>query len=51
MLGEALSRSAAAPDTCGQAIDVPLYFWLALSLVATADKTSRPGAQMFKHAP
>src|SRR5262245_65711052 len=42
---------AAAPTTCGAAIEVPLSVLTATSLVAYDDKMLWPGAQMSRHAP
>ena len=49
--GEDWRISAAAPATCGDAIDVPLSTSVALLLVMPADRMSTPGAKMSLHAP
>ena len=44
MLGLALRMRAAAPATCGAAMDVPLFVANAVSERYPADTTSTPGA-------
>jgi len=51
MLGEDPRINAAAPATCGQAMDVPLFEVLPVSELADADTTLLPGAQIFTHRP
>merc|ERR1719493_369903 len=51
LLGSASRTSAAAPETCGQDIEVPLKVALAVSDLCPADKTLLPGAQMFVQEP
>ncbi len=43
--------SAAAPATCGAAIDVPLIVFVAVSLVCQAEVMLDPGAKMSRHVP
>merc|ERR1719215_1755277 len=50
-LGLASSTSAAPPETCGHAIDVPLKDVLPVSDRCDADTTSLPGAQMSVQLP
>ena len=50
-VGVALSRSAAAPATCGDAIDVPLIVFVAVSLLSQALVMPEPGAKMSRHVP
>ena len=45
------SASAAAPATCGVAIDVPLMVFVAVLLVYQADVMFEPGAKMSRHVP
>jgi len=45
------NKSAAAPDTCGQAIDVPLNDVLAVYELRPADWIPTPGAKMSTHCP
>mmetsp|Transcript_5690 Transcript_5690/g.11853 ORF Transcript_5690/g.11853 Transcript_5690/m.11853 type:complete len:233 (+) Transcript_5690:545-1243(+) len=45
------SNSAAAPATCGEAIDVPSYTSVAPFPVSTADVIPSPGAKMSTHVP
>ena len=45
-LGEACSSSAAAPATCGDAIEVPLMVLVAVLLVHQAEVMLDPGAKM-----
>src|SRR5207244_13094751 len=45
------SYSAAAPVTCGVAIDVPLIVFVASSLVSQSDVMLTPGAKMSRHGP
>jgi len=49
--GSASKTKAAPPETCGQAIEVPLKVAVAVSDRWPADLTSLPGAQMFVHVP
>lgn len=42
---------AAAPTTCGVAIDVPLIVFVAVSLVCQVDMIEDPGAKMSRHDP
>jgi len=51
LLGSASSTRAAAPATCGQAMDVPLLVVEASSSSIPADKILLPGAQMFVQVP
>jgi len=50
-LGEDERRMAAAPDTWGQAMLVPLKLLVAVLLVWYDDRTLEPGPQMFTHLP
>ena len=43
--------SAAAPATCGVAIDVPLIVFVAVSFVFQADVMLEPGAKMSTQVP
>lgn len=47
----ALATSAAAPTTCGVAIDVPLIVLVAVSLVFQAEVIDEPGAKMSRQVP
>src|SRR5262249_41707442 len=47
----ALSTSAAAPVTCGVAIEVPLIVFVAVSLVFHAEVMFTPGAKMSRQGP
>ena len=49
--GLACRYSAAAPATCGEAIDVPLIVFVAVLLVYQADVMLEPGAKMSTHVP
>lgn len=49
--GSFCRRRAAAPDTCGHAIDVPLIVALELSDDTPADVIEEPGAKMSRHDP
>src|SRR5262249_1940323 len=49
--GLAPSTSAAAPTTCGVAIDVPLIVLVAVSLVFHAEVIPTPGAKMSRQVP
>lgn len=51
LLGSASRTRAAAPETCGQAIEVPLKVLVLVSDEIPADKMLLPGAQMLVHAP
>jgi hypothetical protein len=51
MLGWLLSTIAAAPATCGQAIDVPLITRLSVSEFLPADRIFEPGAKMSTQGP
>ena len=44
-------KSAAAPVTCGDAIEVPLCVYVALSLVTQAEAIPLPGANISTQAP
>jgi len=43
--------SAAAPETCGHAMEVPLLVDEEVSELIPADKTLLPGAQISTHEP
>ena len=43
--------SAAAPATCGVAIEVPLMVFVAVLLVLQAEVMLEPGAKMSRHVP
>ena len=45
------STSAAAPATCGDAIEVPLIELVAVSLVRHAEVIDEPGAKMSTQEP
>ena len=45
-LGTACQRSATTPTTCGPAIEVPLKFAYAVSLVLVEERVPVPGATM-----
>src|SRR5688572_20749487 len=49
--GFAARTSAAAPATCGAAIDVPLIVFVAVLLVCQAEVMLTPGAKMSTHEP
>merc|ERR1719464_1211469 len=51
LVGSASRTRAAAPETCGQAIDVPLKLRLPVSEVCDALTTLLPGAQIFVQDP
>ena len=51
IVGSSDSSSAAAPATCGVAIDVPLRVSVALSSSSLAAKTLTPGPRMSTHGP
>jgi len=51
VLGARPMITAAAPETCGQAMDVPLIVLACALDAAPADVTSVPGAIMFTHLP
>ena len=50
-LGFSWRYSAAAPATCGDAIDVPPIVLVAVLLVHQADVIPLPGAKMSRHVP
>ena len=50
-VGVCWRTSAAAPATCGAAIDVPLIVFVAVSLVCQAEVMLDPGAKMSRHVP
>ena len=50
-VGWSARRSAAAPDTCGHAIDVPDMIAVAVSDETPAASTDDPGAKMSTHGP
>ena len=49
--GFAARTSAAAPATCGGAIDVPLMVLVAVSFVFQAEVMAEPGAKMSVQVP
>ena len=50
-LGLAERYAAAAPVTCGVAIEVPLIVFVAVVLLYQSDVTSTPGARMSTQVP